>query len=135
MVSMKKHPTLGIMVRSDGLILLPTKPGHPEHWSKGVADGRGYYRIGYNSKTYSVHRLVAETFLENPDMKKYIDHIDRDKTNNDVSNLRWVTSQENLYNRKNTNIEGKRSCDMSKQEYKNMYLREWRKKQKEMKNV
>ena len=132
---MKKHPTLGIMVRSDGLILLPSKPGHPEHWTRGCKDGRGYLKVGINYKDISVHRLVAETFLENPDMKKCVDHIDRDKTNNDVSNLRWVTSQENLYNRKNTNIEGKRKCDMSKQEYKNMYLREWRKRQKEMKNV
>lgn len=130
MVKMKKHPIFGIMVRSDGLILLPTKPGHPEHWTKGVADAGGYLRVGYNYKTYSVHRLVAETFLENPEMKKYIDHIDRDKANNDVSNLRWVTAQENLYNRTNSNIEGKRRCDMSKQEYSKMY-RELRKKQKE----
>lgn len=130
---MKKHPLLGIMVRSDGLVLLPTKPGHPEHWTKGCKDGRGYYNVGINYKNCSVHRLVAETFLDNPNKLKYVDHIDRDKSNNDVSNLRWVTAQENLYNRQNTNTVGKRACDMTRQEYSNMYLREWRKRQKEAK--
>ena len=132
MVKMKKHPVLGIMVRSDGLVLIPSKPGHSEHWSKGAKDGRGYYHIGFNKKTYAVHRLVAETFIPNPDNKPQVDHVNRDeKFNNDISNLRWVTSTENLYNRKNTNSIGKRACDMSKREYKNMYLREWRARQKE----
>ena len=133
MVKMKPHPILGIMVRSDGMVLLPSKPGHPEHWTKGCKDGRGYYRVGLNYKNYSVHRLVAETFLDNPNNLKFVDHIDRDKSNNDSSNLRWVTAQENLYNRRNANKIGKRACDMSKQEYRNMCLRKWREKQKEAK--
>ena len=131
MVKMKLHPILGIMVRSDGMVLLPSKPGHPEHWTKGCKDGRGYYHVGLNYKCYSMHRLVAETFLDNPNNLKFVDHIDRDKSNNDLSNLRWVTAQENLYNRRNANKIGKRACDMPKQEYKNMYLRKWRAKQKE----
>ena len=131
MVKVKMHPTLGIMVRSDGMVFLPSKPGHPEHWTKGCKDGRGYYHVGLNYKNYSVHRLVAETFLDNPINLKFVDHIDRDKSNNDLSNLRWVTAQENLYNRRNANKIGQRACDMSRQEYKNMYLRKWRAKQKE----
>lgn len=133
MVNMKPHPILHVLVRSDGLVLLPATSGHIEHWSKGCKDGRGYYRVGINRKTYTVHRLVAETFLDNPNELKFVDHKDRDKSNNELSNLRWVTAQENLYNRRNANLPGKRSCDMTKQEYKNMYLREWRKKQKEAK--
>ena len=47
-----------------------------------------------------VHRLVAHAFVVNPDVttKHDIDHIDNVRTNNDVSNLRWVTRQENLRN-------------------------------------
>ncbi|MBP5548770.1 MAG: HNH endonuclease [Bacteroidales bacterium] len=45
-----------------------------------------------------IHRLVAEVFIPNPDNKPYVDHIDTDKTNNDVTNLRWVTQEENMRN-------------------------------------
>ena len=133
MVKMKKHPVLEIMIRSDGMVLIPSKSGHPEHWTKGCKDGRGYYRIGLNSKTYTIHRLVAETFIENIGNLKDVDHIDRDKSNNNVENLHWVDKRQNLYNRSNTNEIGRRAIDMSKQEYKNMYLRKWRAKNKEKK--
>lgn len=46
-----------------------------------------------------VHRLVAEAFLANPDGCSDVDHIDNDKTNNCVSNLRWLFHQENLAGR------------------------------------
>ncbi len=46
-----------------------------------------------------VHRLVAEAFLCNPDGCSDVDHMDNDKTNNCVSNLRWVFHQENLAGR------------------------------------
>jgi len=46
-------------------------------------------------KTFTVHRLVALAFLENPDNKQMIDHIDENKSNNNVKNLRWATSKEN----------------------------------------
>jgi len=57
----------------------------------------GYWRIslGRNNRYY-VHRLVAAAFLENPDGKPFVDHIDGDRTNNYLSNLRWVTGKENV---------------------------------------
>ena len=49
-------------------------------------------------KMYLAHRLVAEAFIPNPYNKKYIDHIDGSRNNNNVNNLRWVTAKENSNN-------------------------------------
>lgn len=49
-------------------------------------------------KKYTVHRLVAMTFLPNPNNLPQIDHIDGNRYNNHVSNLRWVTAMENSHN-------------------------------------
>lgn len=46
-------------------------------------------------KVYA-HRLVAETFIPNPQNLPEIDHIDRNKCNNHVSNLRWITRNDNM---------------------------------------
>lgn len=47
------------------------------------------------AKTYTVHRLVAKAFIPNPENKPKIDHIDTNRSNASVENLRWVTSSEN----------------------------------------
>lgn len=54
----------------------------------------GYCRITVSKH---VHRLVAEAFLKKPADKNkcWVDHIDGNRSNNDVSNLRWVTPSEN----------------------------------------
>ena len=43
----------------------------------------------HNHKTRLVHRLVAEAFVENPDNKKIVDHINTERADNRASNLRW----------------------------------------------
>ena len=51
-------------------------------------------------KSFNLHRLLAINFLENKDNNPIIDHIDRNRLNNDLSNLRWTTysvNSENIY--------------------------------------
>lgn len=64
---------------------------------------KGYLRVvlKQDGKTLTalVHRLVAEAFINNPDNKPCVDHLDRDTYNNTVENLRWTTTLENNENR------------------------------------
>jgi hypothetical protein len=55
----------------------------------------GYKCIKVNSKTYLVHRLVALTYANNPNNCNTVNHIDENKTNNNATNLEWVTQKEN----------------------------------------
>ena len=60
----------------------------------------GYIQVNVpvRNTTTLVHRLVAEAFLSNPNGYTEIDHINRDKSDNSVTNLRWVTHSENMHN-------------------------------------
>ena len=65
-------------------------------------NGNGYLKVNLykNGKMhqYYVHKLIATTFIPNPNNFKYVDHIDRDKTNNSITNLRWCSASENTNN-------------------------------------
>lgn len=60
----------------------------------------GYLYVPLGKKMIGVHRVIAEAFIVNDDPlhKTVIDHIDRNKRNNSLSNLRWVTPHENTVN-------------------------------------
>lgn len=58
-------------------------------------ENKRYATIGILGTTYLLHRLVAETFIPNPENKPQVNHIDGDKHNNYSINLEWVTPSEN----------------------------------------
>ena len=61
---------------------------------------KGYLSVKLNNKSNLIHRLIANAFIPNPDNKPFIDHIDNNRANNSINNLRWATPSENNYNQK-----------------------------------
>jgi len=76
--------SLGRFKNSKGIIMKDYKPHHS-----------GYIYVRVNKDKYALHRLVAFTFLENPENKAYVNHIDGNKTNNSLVNIEWNTPNEN----------------------------------------
>lgn len=72
---------------------------------KGRLSKSGYLQVSLKinetnkfSNRY-IHRIVAQTFIENPENKREVNHIDGNKINNNLENLEWVTSSENQKHR------------------------------------
>ena len=62
----------------------------------------GYYQTTLRKDrrkiNIKIHRCVAEAFIDNPENKPLVDHIDGNKLNNTADNLRWATNSENILN-------------------------------------
>lgn len=55
----------------------------------------GYHILKIPTGNFTVHRIIAQTFIPQPEDKPYVNHIDENKVNNCVENLEWVTQKEN----------------------------------------
>lgn len=97
------HIKSGLLVSSLGKVYIPPRNAGrrgiaPGYWTTGNIANTGYCRVKYKGITYSVHTLVAETFIQNTENKPTVDHINRVKTDNRVENLRWATQKEQIEN-------------------------------------
>lgn len=87
---------------------------------KSNMDKQGYCitRLSHENKkeTLSVHRLVAKAFIENNQNTNVVDHIDRNRANNNFENLRWTNQAGNQRNRKisSNNTSGTKGVHFSK---------------------
>ena len=83
-------------------------------------DEHGYKRINikknYKNNNHYVHALVANAFIQNIEGKRCVDHIDNNKYNNNISNLRWATHTENGRNQiiRKTNKSGSKGVSYDK---------------------
>lgn len=59
-------------------------------------DKNGYLLITIQNKTYKVHRIITETFIPNPNSLPQVNHKNGIKSDNNVSNLEWCTSKQNI---------------------------------------
>lgn len=102
MLEIKTHPSYGYLVANDGRIFIPATRFSKAHWTHGSLTKSGYMMVRLplpdGSRNLLVHRIVAETFLEPDESRPFVDHINRNRADNRVENLRWVTRSENQRN-------------------------------------
>ena len=81
-----------VIVSTDGVVYSSISGAR---LSESTING-GYKSVKVGDKSYLVHRIVADAFVPNPNNLSEIDHINGDKSDNSVCNLRWVTRSENM---------------------------------------
>lgn len=71
-----------------------------QNFKKASINNNGYYHITLCKdgvkKDFLIHRLVAETYISNPEGKATVNHKDENKLNNSVNNLEWMTQAEQI---------------------------------------
>ena len=102
-------------VNESGIVI--NKKGHP---LRTALSNSGYLRTALEENdsnhriNKSIHRIVAETFIPNPDNLPVVMHIDNDTLNNHVSNLKWGTQAENI---KQSFLEGRKVSPKNNSSY------------------
>jgi hypothetical protein len=100
----ENHARTGHTISNYGKIIIP-KTGK-QKFSQRKEDGYEVvtFQFKQKKKRFRVHRLVAQSFIPNPDNKTMINHIDGDKLNNRADNLEWCTHVENMEHAKKHNL-------------------------------
>jgi len=83
-----------ITANADGSIIKPFRKITKRTF--GYKNANGYIMVGIGGKMFYIHRLIAQAFLSDFDGYPQVDHIDGDRANNNVSNLRMATRVSNL---------------------------------------
>jgi hypothetical protein len=98
-----------------GKILTPNNNGSKHYWRIGISSETGNKS---SRRTYQLHRLVAESFIPNPNNLPQVNHIDGNKDNNCVSNLEWCNQSHNLRHAYNNGLISRekesRNCHLRK---------------------
>lgn len=85
---------IGYEVSSLGQVRVDYGNGEYKPIKLSVSDG--YYTFNVLGEQYAVHRLVARAFLPNPNNYELVEHQDRNRKNNCVTNLQWTTRSKNV---------------------------------------
>ena len=91
------------LIYDDGRVWSIPRRGKAGRFLRPATKSDGYLMVSLvcqrKSKSFNLHRLVAEHYIPNPENKPTVDHKDRNPLNNHISNLRWATRVEQARNK------------------------------------
>lgn len=101
-----------------------------EKFLKKYEDKDGYIKVSLNknakSKAYAVHRLIAESFISNPNNYPCINHKDENKQNNNLENLEWCTVKyNNSYGTRLQKIKQKKQIPIEQYDLNGNLIKKW----------
>lgn len=94
-------------------------------WLHPYLDDHGYLRTELNQKGIRLHQLLAITFIENPENLPTVDHIDQNRLNNSLDNLRWASRKTQAENQRHACWEAWRKVIYQIDKKTKQIIKEW----------